>query len=46
MADPDIIEEMNEEANECLAAKQQLIDAGTAEATDLAVQKVTLLCYD
>ena len=46
MADPDIVEEMQEEAGECVAAKQQLIDADTAEATELALQKVKLLCYD
>jgi len=34
------------EAEECLQAKQQLVDASTAEAVDLARKKVELLCND
>lgn len=46
MQDPAIQAEMQEEAAECAAAKQELIDAETDEATDRAVMKVKLLCYD
>lgn len=46
MQDPAIQAEMQEEAAECVAAKQELIDAETDEATDRAVMKVKLLCYD
>ncbi|MGI9201918.1 MAG: hypothetical protein ACR2QL_12720 [Woeseiaceae bacterium] len=46
MQDPAIQAEMQEEAAECSAAKQELIDAETDEATDRAVMKVQLLCYD
>lgn len=34
------------EAEECLAAKQQLVDATTASAADLAAKKIELLCND
>jgi outer membrane lipoprotein SlyB len=46
MQDPAIQAEMQEEASECVAAKQELIDAETDEATDRAIMKVQLLCYD
>ena len=46
MEDAAIIEEMQEEANECAAAKQELVDADSDEAIDRAVRKVKLLCYD
>jgi outer membrane lipoprotein SlyB len=46
MQDAAIIEEMQEEANECAAAKQELVDADSDEAVDRAVRKVKLLCYD
>ena len=46
MNDPDIVEELMEEASECAAAKQQLVDADSDEAIDRAVRKVKLLCYD
>ena len=46
MQDPGIQAEMQEEAAECRSAKQELIDAETDEATDRAVMKVQLLCYD
>ena len=39
----DLHQEFEEEANECLAAKQQLLDA-KAEEVDDAVQKVQILC--
>jgi len=46
MAEPEIVAEMQEEATECAAAKQELVDADTDEAVDRAVRKVKLLCYD
>jgi len=46
MKDAAIVEEMQEEANECAAAKQELVDADSDEAIDRAVRKVKLLCYD
>jgi outer membrane lipoprotein SlyB len=46
MDDADVIEELQEEAAECAAAKQALIDAETDEEIDRAVRKVKLLCYD
>jgi outer membrane lipoprotein SlyB len=46
MQDAAIIEEMQEEASECAAAKQELVDADSDEAVDRAVRKVKLLCYD
>ena len=46
MQDAAIIEEMQEEANECAAAKQELVDADSDAAVDRAVRKVKLLCYD
>lgn len=36
--------EAKEEAEECLAAKQQLVDATTPEQADLAARKIALLC--
>ena len=41
-----VAEEANEEAGECLAAKQQLVEAATADAVNLAKIKVELLCND
>ncbi len=46
MKDAAIIEEMQEEASECAAAKQELVDADSDAAIDRAVRKVQLLCYD
>ena len=46
LQDPAIQAEMQEEAAECSAAKQELINAETDEATDRAVMKVQLLCFD
>ncbi len=46
MKDAAIIEEMQEEASECAAAKQELVDADSDDAIDRAVRKVKLLCYD
>lgn len=41
-----VAEEAAEEAQECLAAKQQLVDAKTPEEADLAARKIGLLCDD
>lgn len=41
-----VAEEAAEEAAECLAAKQQLVDAKTADEADLAARKIGLLCDD
>lgn len=38
--------EARKDAEECGAAKQQLVDATTSQAADLAGRKVTLLCND
>lgn len=44
--DPAIQEEMQEEADECAAAKRELLDAETDEAVDRALRKVKILCDD
>jgi hypothetical protein len=36
----------SKEAEECAAAKQQLVDAATTQAADLAGRKIALLCND
>ena len=46
MDDAEIVDEMREEASECAAAKQELVDADSDDAIDRAVRKVKLLCYD
>ena len=38
--------EARKDAEECATAKQQLVDATTTQAADLAGRKVTLLCND
>ncbi len=38
--------EAQKDAEECAAAKQQLVDASTVEAADLAGRKIALLCND
>ncbi len=38
--------EAKAEAQECLMAKQQLVEAATAEQADLAARKIQLLCDD
>lgn len=38
--------EARKDAEECAAAKQQLVDATTAQAADLAGRKISLLCND
>ena len=46
MADAEIVEELREEATECAAAKQELVDADSDDASDRAVRKIELRCYD
>ncbi len=41
-----VASESQEEAEECAAAKQRLVDAATPEEADLAAQVVALLCND
>ena len=41
-----VANEARKDAEECAAAKQQLVDATTPQAADLAGRKVTLLCND
>ncbi len=38
--------EARKDAEECLVAKQQLVDAKNAEQADLAARKISLLCND
>ncbi|MDH3689191.1 MAG: hypothetical protein OEU36_06880 [Gammaproteobacteria bacterium] len=42
----DLQEEFHEEAEECLAAKEELLDAETDDAVQRAVTKVNILCND
>jgi hypothetical protein len=44
MNDPAIQHEMQEEAAECAAAKEELVAAETDEAFDRAIRKVEILC--
>jgi outer membrane lipoprotein SlyB len=44
--DPEIAAELGQEAAECTAAKQGLVDADSDEAMDRAIRKIQLLCYD
>ena len=46
MSDSDIVEELQEEAAECAAAKQELVNAETDAALDRAARKIQLLCYN
>ena len=46
MNDPDIQEELQEEAAECAVAKEGLINAETDEQMDFAVRKIQILCYN
>jgi hypothetical protein len=38
--------QVRQEAEECLAAKQQLVDATTTSTAELAAKKIELLCND
>lgn len=44
--DPEVMDELREDATECAAAKKELVDAETDDAIDRAVRKVKLLCYE
>lgn len=46
MKDPAIAEELQEEAAECVAAKQELVDADDDAAMDRALRKMQILCFD
>jgi outer membrane lipoprotein SlyB len=41
-----VADSARKEAEECAAAKQQLVDATTTQAADLAGRKIALLCND
>ncbi len=46
MNEPDIRAELQEEAAECTAAKEGLINAETDEQMEFAVRKIQILCYN
>ena len=46
MNSPDIQAELQEEAAECSAAKDGLVNAETDEQMELAVRKIQILCYN
>jgi len=46
MSDPEIVEENQEEASECAAAKESLVQAEDDAAMDRAIRKIEILCYD
>ncbi len=46
MNEPDIQAELQEEAAECTAAKDQLLNAETDEQMEFAVRKIQILCYN
>jgi len=46
LASPGVQEELQEEAAECLAAKQELLAAQTAEQFDLAQRKMKIFCNE
>jgi hypothetical protein len=46
MASPDVQEELQEEAAECLAAKEAMLAAETDEQFDLAKRKMDIFCND
>jgi hypothetical protein len=41
-----VADDARKDAEECAAAKQQLVDAATPQAADLAARKIALLCND
>ena len=43
---PKLLEEARKDAEECAAAKQQLVDASSKQEAELASHKITLLCND
>jgi outer membrane lipoprotein SlyB len=46
LGEPEIVSEMQEEAGECIAAKQELVDAEDDVTIDRAIRKIQFLCYD
>ena len=42
----DVADEASDEAEKCLAAKEELVNAETKEQADLAAMKIKLLCND
>ena len=46
MADADVQEELQEEAAECLAAKEEMLAAETEKAFELAQRKMDIFCND
>ncbi|MGD8439776.1 MAG: hypothetical protein PVG53_04525 [Holophagae bacterium] len=46
MASPDVQEELQEEAAECLAAKEAMLSSETDEQFDLAKRKMDIFCND
>ena len=46
MNSPEIRAELQEEAAECIAAKEGLVNAETDEQMEFAVRKIQILCYN
>ena len=46
MREPQMVEEAQEEAAECVAAKNELVNAETDDAMERAVRKIQVLCYN
>ncbi len=46
MNEPDIQAELQEEAAECTAAKEGLVNAETDAQMEFAVRKIQILCYN
>ena len=46
LKEPKMVEEMQEEAADCLAAKDELVNAETDDALERAVRKIQVLCYN
>jgi hypothetical protein len=46
LEEPAMVEEMQEEAEECADAKRAVVDADSDEVLERAVRKVQILCYD
>lgn len=44
--EPEIMAELQEEAAECTAAKEELVAAETDEQMEFAVRKIQILCYN
>ncbi len=44
--EPEIVAELQEEAAECTAAKEELVAAETDEQMEFAVRKIQILCYN